>query len=259
MTYWMCLFDLFHFPRRIQDFLDLKGYRFGRLDGQTPVDRRQSMISEFNDPDSKTFCFLLSTRAGGLGINLTSADTVIIFDHDYNPHNDLQALCRAHRIGQKNVLHIYRLVTVNSIEESIVAVARKKIVLDHVVVESMNNMNRSDIANILKLGVQKLFGGETPQRIVYDDEALDLLLDRSRSVETTADGPDESKRNSAEDISIFKEEVFSYARVWEAPGQENQQAPKDDAQFWSQFIQKKETSPKKQFGKGLRRRTKVHA
>lgn len=243
----------------------MKGYTFGRLDGQTPVDKRQSMISEFNNPDSKTFCFLLSTRAGGLGINLTSADTVIIFDHDYNPHNDLQALCRAHRIGQKNVLHIYRLVTVNSIEESIVAVAKKKLVLDHVVVESMNNLNQSDIASILKMGVQKLFGGEAPERITYDEESLNMLLDRSRPVErhaTTPTGNDESLKASADDISIFKEEVFSHARIWEEDGEgqvEGGEPRKNDAQFWSQFIQKKENSPKKQYGKGHRRRTKVHA
>lgn len=67
-------------------------------------------------PDSNKFIFLLSTRAGGLGINLTSADTVIIYDSDWNPQMDLQAMDRAHRIGQKNMVNVYRLITQDTIE-----------------------------------------------------------------------------------------------------------------------------------------------
>ncbi len=62
------------------------------------------------------FVFLLSTRAGGLGINLTAADTVVIYDSDWNPQMDLQAMDRAHRIGQKNMVNVYRLITENTVE-----------------------------------------------------------------------------------------------------------------------------------------------
>ena len=72
-----------------------------RLDGGTKADDRTDLLKSFNAPDSDYFCFLLSTRAGGLGLNLQTADTVIIFDTDWNPHQDLQAQDRAHRIGQK--------------------------------------------------------------------------------------------------------------------------------------------------------------
>ena len=85
-------------------------------------------------PGAPQFVFLLSTRAGGLGINLATADTVIIYDSDWNPHNDIQAFSRAHRIGQANKVMIYRFVTRNSVEERITQVAKKKMMLTHLVV-----------------------------------------------------------------------------------------------------------------------------
>ncbi len=77
---------------------------------------RDEQIEDFMNPNTDKFVFLLSTRAGGLGINLTSADTVIIYDSDWNPQMDLQAMDRAHRIGQKNIVNVYRLITENTIE-----------------------------------------------------------------------------------------------------------------------------------------------
>ena len=88
---------------------------------------RSARIDRFNS-NTDVFCFLLSTRAGGLGINLATADTVIIFDSDWNPHADMQALARAHRIGQKHKVMIYRLVTRNSVEERVMQRAKKKII-----------------------------------------------------------------------------------------------------------------------------------
>lgn len=83
----------------------------------------------FVAPDAPQFAFLLSTRAGGLGINLATADTVIIYDSDWNPHNDIQAFSRAHRIGQANKVMIYRFVTRNSVEERITQVTQRYSVL----------------------------------------------------------------------------------------------------------------------------------
>ena len=92
----------------------------------------------------------MSTRAGGLGVNLATADTVIIFDSDWNPQNDLQAQARAHRIGQKNQVSVYRLVTKNSVEEDIVERAKRKMVLDHLIIQRMDTtgrtvLNRNDV------------------------------------------------------------------------------------------------------------------
>lgn len=103
------LLDILH------DFLHAMGFSQRRLDGAVKMEDRQRSIEEFNaDPD--VFCFLLSTRAGGLGINLTAADTCIIFDSDWNPHCDLQAQDRCHRIGQTRDVVVYRLVTQDSVE-----------------------------------------------------------------------------------------------------------------------------------------------
>lgn len=106
-----CLFPLLQMVRMLDilgEYLSLKGYKSQRLDGSTRADLRHQAMEHFNAPGSEDFCFLLSTRAGGLGVNLATADTVIIFDSDWNPQNDLQAMSRAHRIGQQDVVNIYR-------------------------------------------------------------------------------------------------------------------------------------------------------
>jgi hypothetical protein len=117
----------------IQDYLDMRGYQFTRLDGSTHRVNREVRITQFNSPTSKTFLFLLSTRAGGEGVNLYTADTVILFDSDWNPQVDIQAMARVHRIGQTKTVHIYRLVTSGTVEERIVQRAQKKLYLDSLV------------------------------------------------------------------------------------------------------------------------------
>ncbi|KAL5484398.1 hypothetical protein EMCRGX_G020890 [Ephydatia muelleri] len=107
----------------LAEYLKLQHFHYQRLDGSIRGDRRMNAIDHFNSED---FCFLLSRRAGSFGDNLATADTVIIFDSDWNPQNDLQAQARAHRIGQTKQVNIYRLVTNNSIEEDIVERAKKK-------------------------------------------------------------------------------------------------------------------------------------
>merc|ERR1711892_1228814 len=127
----------------LSEYLEIKRYPFQRLDGSIKGEIRKNAIDHFNAPDSQDFVFLLSTRAGGLGINLATADTVIIFDSDWNPQNDLQAQARAHRIGQKKQVNIYRLVTKNSVEEEIIERAKKKMVLDHLVIQRMDTTGRT--------------------------------------------------------------------------------------------------------------------
>lgn len=119
----------------LEDYCFIRKHDYCRLDGQTPHDLRTEYIDAFNAKDSSKFIFLLSTRAGGLGINLQTADTVILFDSDWNPQVDLQAQDRAHRIGQKKQVHIYRLVTQDTIEEKILERAELKLRLDAVVIQ----------------------------------------------------------------------------------------------------------------------------
>lgn len=113
----------------LEKYLYIRNHRFMRLDGQTAVTDRQDMIDEYNE-DSDVFIFLLSTRAGGLGINLTAADTVIIHDIDFNPYNDKQAEDRCHRMGQKKPVKIYKFVTEGTIEAGMFMVAQEKLNLE---------------------------------------------------------------------------------------------------------------------------------
>ena len=127
----------------MEDFLRYIDIKYLRLDGHTRSDERGELLKLFNDPNSEYFCFILSTRAGGLGLNLQTADTVIIFDTDWNPHQDLQAQDRAHRIGQKNEVRIIRLITTNSVEEVILERAYKKLDIDGKVIQAGKFDNKS--------------------------------------------------------------------------------------------------------------------
>ncbi|CAM9966588.1 unnamed protein product, partial [Laminaria digitata] len=109
------------------------GYKYERLDGNTRANMRTAAVERFNRPQFKRFVMLLSTRAGGLGLNLTSADTVIIYDSDWNPHNDLQAQARAHRIGQTKAVMVYRLLSKKTYEMHMFHQASLKLGLDKAV------------------------------------------------------------------------------------------------------------------------------
>jgi len=120
----------------MEDFFALRGYKSLRLDGSTTADDREKRMAQFNAPDSECFVFLLSTRAGGLGLNLATADTVVIFDSDWNPMMDLQAQDRAHRIGQKRTVSVFRLITNAPVEEKILNRATEKLNMSELVVEA---------------------------------------------------------------------------------------------------------------------------
>ena len=111
----------------LEDYLRLSNFKYERLDGSVTGERRQAAIDRFCAPDSTTFLFLLGTRAGGVGINLVAADTVIIYDPDWNPQNDIQAQARCHRIGQTKPVRVYRLVTRGTYEEQLYFRANHKV------------------------------------------------------------------------------------------------------------------------------------
>ncbi|CAD6206448.1 unnamed protein product [Miscanthus lutarioriparius] len=118
----------------LEYYLGSKGLGVCRIDGSVNLEERRRQIAEFNDLNSSLNVFILSTRAGGLGINLTSADTCILYDSDWNPQMDLQAMDRCHRIGQTRPVHVYRLATSHSVEERIIKRAFGKLKLEHVVI-----------------------------------------------------------------------------------------------------------------------------
>ncbi|KAJ8334039.1 hypothetical protein SKAU_G00413580 [Synaphobranchus kaupii] len=191
----------------LAEYLAFKRYPFQRLDGSIKGEIRKQALDHFNAEGSEDFCFLLSTRAGGLGINLASADTVVIFDSDWNPQNDLQAQARAHRIGQKKQVNIYRLVTKGTVEEDIIERAKKKMVLDHLVIQRMdttgrtvldnnsgnsnsNPFNKEELTAILKFGAEDLFkeaeGEESEPQEMDIDEILRLAETRESDLGTNA-------------------------------------------------------------------------
>jgi len=167
----------------LEDFLTHEGYKYGRLDGSTNRVQRTVDINAFNMPGSSRFVFLMSTRAGGLGINCQTADTCILFDSDWNPQVDLQAMARVHRIGQTKTVHLYRLVSPGTVEERIVQRAEKKLYLDQMVnrgsssqAEAMEQVSTSEMLSMLKFGAQCCFASSEPPT----DDQLDAIIDRSR-------------------------------------------------------------------------------
>ena len=142
----------------LEDYLVHMRYPYERIDGRVRGNLRQAAIDRFSKPDSDRFVFLLCTRAGGLGINLTAADTVIIFDSDWNPQNDIQAQARCHRIGQSRSVKVYRLITRNSYEREMFDRASMKLGLDKAVLQSMNTKeNAGNTVSLWFLLLEHLF------------------------------------------------------------------------------------------------------
>ncbi|OTF70525.1 global transcription activator SNF2L2-like protein, partial [Euroglyphus maynei] len=167
----------------LEDYFNYRSYLYLRLDGTTKAEDRGALLSKFNAPGSEYFVFLLSTRAGGLGLNLQAADTVIIFDSDWNPHQDLQAQDRAHRIGQKNEVRVLRLVTVNSVEERILAAAKYKLNLDEKVIQAGmfdQKSTGSERKQFLQAILQQDDGDEEDdENEVPDDETINQMIART--------------------------------------------------------------------------------
>lgn len=160
----------------------LNSHRYLRLDGTTKAEDRGDLLKKFNAKDSDYFVFLLSTRAGGLGLNLQAADTVIIFDSDWNPHQDLQAQDRAHRIGQRNEVRVLRLMTVNSVEERILAAARYKLNMDEKVIQAGMFDQKStgtERQQFLQSILHQDEADEEEENEVPDDEVINLMISRS--------------------------------------------------------------------------------
>lgn len=180
----------------MEDFLRFRGIQYLRLDGTTKSEDRSDLLKTFNAPDSPYFMFLLSTRAGGLGLNLQTADTVIIYDSDWNPHQDLQAQDRAHRIGQKNEVRILRLISSNSVEEKILERARYKLDLDGKVIQAGrfdNKSSETDRDAMLRTLLETADMTESGEQDEMDDEELNLLLARNEDEYTMFQKLDEER------------------------------------------------------------------
>ncbi|XP_043994148.1 chromodomain-helicase-DNA-binding protein 4a isoform X1 [Gambusia affinis] len=258
----------------LEDFLENEGYKYERIDGGITGGMRQEAIDRFNAPGAQQFAFLLSTRAGGLGINLATADTVIIYDSDWNPHNDIQAFSRAHRIGQNRKVMIYRFVTKASVEERITQVAKKKMMLTHLVVRpglgsKTGSMSKQELDDILKFGTEELFKddgeGENKEEdssiIHYDDKAIERLLDRNQ------DATDDTELQSMNEyLSSFK--VAQYVVKDEEEEEEEvqreiiKQEESVDPDYWEKLLrhhyEQQQEDLARNLGKGKRIRKQVN-
>ena len=174
----------------ISNYLALKQIACCRIDGAVSLTDRQDQIRDFTeDPALKVF--LLSTKAGGLGINLVAADTVIIFDSDWNPQNDLQAQDRCHRIGQTKQVLVYRLISQNSVEKRMLESANEKRSLERTVIHKSQfkgskkyYQSKSSIVDLKAIFEEEatainLQQGESHADSVLTDEQLDRILDRT--------------------------------------------------------------------------------
>ena len=164
----------------LEDYCNEKGYKYCRIDGETSLEERENMITEFTKPNSEKFIFLLSTRAGGLGLNLMSSDTVILYDSDWNPQVDLQAMDRVHRIGQTKPVLIYRLLCENTIEEKILERQAMRLKLDSLVIQQGRvlkvgeHFTKDQMKEMIQYGADAIFrAGED-----FKDEEIDLILKR---------------------------------------------------------------------------------
>lgn len=172
----------------LEDYATMRDYRFCRIDGSTDGEKRDSQIAEYNAEGSEKFIFLLSTRAGGLGINLATADTVILYDSDWNAQVDLQAMDRAHRIGQKKQVNVYRLITESSVEERVLRTAMAKLRLDTLVIQQgrlsqqKKNLEKNELLDMIRFGADKFFKSHSDD---FKDEDLDVIL--ARGHEKTAE------------------------------------------------------------------------
>lgn len=187
----------------LEDYFAYRGYLSLRLDGSTPAEEREKRMYKFNSPDSPYFIFLLSTRAGGLGLNLTAANTVVIFDSDWNPMMDLQAQDRAHRIGQRSDVSVFRLVTFSPVEEKILSRATEKLNMSELVVEA-GQFDKRSVENDNSLERKRLmevlltdFDNTTTAKSVLEDKATS---------EMTSDAGDEDNDDDDEGSESSKEE-----------------------------------------------------
>lgn len=195
----------------LEDYCFLREYEYCRIDGSTSHEDRIEAIDDYNAPDSNKFIFLLTTRAGGLGINLTTADIVVLYDSDWNPQADLQAMDRAHRIGQTKQVQVFRFVTENAIEEKVLDRAAQKLRLDQLVIQqgrqASGNIGNTadDLLGMIQHGAKAVF--ESNKSTMLEDD-IDAILAHGR--EKTASLNAKFNNLGLDDLQNFTSDASVY-------------------------------------------------
>ncbi len=211
----------------LEDYCVFRDHKYCRIDGSTAHEDRIAGIDEYNRPGSEKFIFLLTTRAGGLGINLTSADIVILYDSDWNPQADLQAMDRAHRIGQTKQVVVFRFVTEQAIEEKVLERAAQKLRLDQLVIQQGRAQqaakaaaSKDDLLNMIQHGAEKVFESNGATGVLgsksdLTDDDIDAILKHGeeRTAELNAKyeklGIDDLQKFSADNAYEWNGEDFT--------------------------------------------------
>lgn len=202
----------------LEDYCYFREYPYCRIDGQTDHADRINAIDEYNKPGSEKFVFLLTTRAGGLGINLTSADIVILFDSDWNPQADLQAMDRAHRIGQTKQVKVFRLLTENAIEEKVLERATQKLRLDQLVIQQGRNAagidlqsgkagTKNELLDLIQFGAKEVFqkSGKNDSDEIDIEELLSASEEKTKELNKKYEKLDlNALQNFTNDESVYE-------------------------------------------------------
>ncbi|KAL9112263.1 MAG: hypothetical protein Q9227_003381 [Pyrenula ochraceoflavens] len=220
----------------LEDYCVFRGHQYCRIDGGTAHEDRIAAIDEYNAPGSEKFVFLLTTRAGGLGINLTSADIVVLFDSDWNPQADLQAMDRAHRIGQTKQVVVFRFVTESAIEEKVLERAAQKLRLDQLVIQqgraqqqTKNAASKDELLNMIQHGAEQVFQSKGATGVMskgdFSDDDIDAILRRGeeKTVELNA---------KYEKLGIDDLQKFSSDNAYEWNGEDFTNRKKDIGINW---------------------------
>jgi len=235
----------------LTDYLRWRGYPHERIDGAIRGDERQAAIDRYCDPKNDSFVFLLCTKAGGVGINLTAADTVVIFDSDWNPQNDLQAQARCHRIGQTKSVKIYRLITRNTYEREMFDRAGMKLGLDKAILQKMApeqldefsessatpQMSKAQVEDLLKRGAYGILMENDDDGVRFMDEDIDSILARRTTVIRHDAKGGESRSAMDGSGSIFSKASF-------AATADDLDIDLDDPNFWELWAKKMNLDPR---------------
>ncbi|EKX33876.1 hypothetical protein GUITHDRAFT_45412, partial [Guillardia theta CCMP2712] len=213
----------------LEKYMRAKEFPFERIDGRIRGNMRQSAIDRYNEQGDHRFVFLICTKAGGMGINLTTADTVIIFDSDWNPQNDLQAQARCHRIGQTREVKIYRLITVKTYERRMLERASQKQGLEQAVItgkqgtKKTSKEDKKELERLLRHGAYDLFKKEAEEESTkFNEEDIESILQR-RSTKIVEDSGARSAGNS-----------FSTASF--VPASAGAEIDYNDPNFWEKLM-----------------------
>ena len=225
----------------IEEYLKVRSISFEKIDGGVKAKERQNSIDRFNNSNSKVNVFLLSTKAGGVGINLTSANVVIIFDSDWNPQNDVQATARAHRIGQENLVKVYRLITKKTYEAEMFERASKKLGLDQAIFlggafnqttkqkgedDNLKKLSKNEIEILLKKGIMGFLEDEDEDAQANQD--IDEIIKNSR----------EAKYSLINGTYTFSKSTFNSV-------ESDKNIQMDDPNFWSIVFKNSESECEK--------------